>query len=425
MEYKELFSIAHKKGITNIQVAETTNHTTQTEVINKELETYENSYTTTYNIKAEHNGKTVKLVSDYLDEDILDQIILKATYTDSIYEDEYLTDTSNNNKTDEKYIENEDNILTKLYDLDKYRNDEIYKLITYYTDNYEKKRIINSNNVDISTSSHYYEFYTETIVKKGEDYSSFNNTWLTVSKKDLTLDKYVLDTIEKAKKISSKNSIQTGKHDIIIDSTVLTTILSTFTNMISGENIRKKFSCLENKLGKKVFSDKLTIIEEPTKKKYPGYTLFDNEGTPTKNKIVVDEGKLNTYLYNIKEAKYVKQNSTGNGFNSISTRNMYIKPGNKSLEELFSTLNNGIYITELMGADNTSINANTGNISIQIFGFIIENGKIKSGFKPCILTTNIFELFSNIEEIGSDLRFTTIAVGCPSILIKEISIVGN
>lgn len=425
MEYKELFSIAHKKGITNIQVAETTNHTTQTEVINKELETYENSYTTTYNIKAEHNGKTVKLVSDYLDEDILDQIIFKATYTDSAYEDEYLTDTSNNNEIDEEYIQNEDDILTKLYDLDRYRNGEIYKLITYYTDNYDKKRIINSNGVDISTSSHHYEFYTEAIVKRGEDYSSFNNTWLTVSAKELDLDKYVLDTIEKAKKISSKDSIQTGKHDIIIDSTVLTTILSTFVTMLSGENIRKKFSCLENKLGKKIFSDKLTIIEEPTSKKYPGYTLFDNEGTPTKNKIVVDEGKLNTYLYNIKEAKYVKQNSTGNGFNSISTRNMYIKPGNKSLEELFSTLNNGIYITELMGADNTSINANTGNISIQIFGFIIENGKIKSGFKPCILTTNIFELFSNIEEIGSDLRFTTIAVGCPSILIKEISIVGN
>lgn len=423
MEYNEIFTAAHNKGISNIQVTETTNNTIQMEVINKELETYEKNYTITYSVKAEYNNKTVKLVSDYLDEEVLDQIILKANYTDSIYEDEYLIDISNNNKIEE-HIKEED-ILVKLYDLDKYRNDKIYKLITYYTEHYEKKRIINSNGVDISTSSHHYDFYTEVIVKNEEDYSSFANTWLKVSAEDLTMDEYVLDTIEKAKKISKKKCIETGKHSIIMDSNVLATILSSFITMLSGENIRKKVSCLENKLDEKIFSDKLTIIEEPTNPKYPGYNLFDNEGTPTEDKIIVDKGRLSTYLYNIKEAKSAKQKSTGNGFNTISTRNMYIKPGDKALEELFKLLNNGIYITEFMGADNTSINANTGNISVQVFGFIIENGKIKSGLKPCILTTNIFELLSNIKEIGNDLKFTTVKVGSPSILIEKISIVAN
>lgn len=424
MEYKEIFTAAHNKGISNIQITETTNNTLQMEVINKELESYEKSYTITYNIKAEYNNKTVKLVSDYLDEEVLDQIILKATHTDSVYEDEYLTDTSSNNEIEE-YMEHEEDILTKLYDLDKYRNDKIYKLITYYTDNYEKKRIVNSNSVDISTSSHHYEFYTEVIVKNGEDYSSFNNKWLKVCAEDLKIDEYVQDTIEKAQKISEKHEIETGKYDIVMNSNVVTTILSTFITMLSAENIRKKVSCLEDKLDKKIFSNKLTIIEEPTNKKYPGYTLFDNEGTLTKDKIIVDKGKLNTYLYNIKEAKNIKQKSTGNGFNNISTRNMYVKSGKLPLEELLKKLNRGIYITDFMGADNTSINANTGNISVQIFGFIIENGTIKSGLKPCILTTNIFELLGNITEIGNDLKFSKITVGSPSVLIKKISIVGN
>ena len=424
MKYKELFTAARNKGISNIQVTETINNTIQTEVINKALETYEKNYTITYSIKAEYKNKTVKLVSDYLDEEVLDQIILKATYTDSVYEDEYLTDISNNNEIDE-YIEKEEHILTKLYDLDKYRADKIYKLITYYTDHYEKKRIINSNGVDISTSSHHYDFFAEVIVKNEEDYSSFDNTWLKVSAQDLKMDEYVLDTIEKAKKISKKSNLETGKYSIIMDSNVLTTILSSFITMLSGETIREKVSCLENKLDKKIFSDKLTIIEEPNNPKYPGYTLFDNEGTPTEDKIIVDKGRLNTYLYNIKEAKSTNRKSTGNGFNTISTRNMYINPGYKSLNELFRLLNNGIYITEFMGADNTAINANTGNISVQAFGFIIQNGKIKSGFKPCILTTNIFELLSNIKEIGNDLKFTTVNVGSPSILIENISIVGN
>ena len=75
-----------------------------------------------------------------------------------------------------------------------------------------------------------------------------------------------------------------------------------------------------------------------------------------------------------------------------------------------------------MGASGTCINSNSGNISIQIFGYIIENGKIICAFEPTIMTTTIFELFSNVKYIGDDLKFTSQAVGAPSLYIENISI---
>ena len=54
-----------------------------------------------------------------------------------------------------------------------------------------------------------------------------------------------------------------------------------------------------------------------------------------------------------------------------------------------------------------------------------ENGKIKCGFTPSIMTTNIFELFSNIQEIGNEIDFTRLSSASPELLIKNISIAGK
>ena len=87
---------------------------------------------------------------------------------------------------------------------------------------------------------------------------------------------------------------------------------------------------------------------------------------------------------------------------------MYVKPGSKNLDDIFKSVNNGIYITHFMGSMGTSINTTTGNISMQVFGYIIEDGKLVCGFEPAVLTSSIFELLTNIDDIGNDLQLASI-----------------
>ena len=103
---------------------------------------------------------------------------------------------------------------------------------------------------------------------------------------------------------------------------------------------------------------------------------------------------------------------------------MYAIPGKLSEEELLKKLDNGIYIADYMESGGTSINSVNGNISLQVFGFIDENGKFVSGIEPSILTTTIYELLSNIDEISNNLQFTYTSSASPSMLIKNISIAG-
>ena len=423
MNYIEFFKLAKEKNISNIQIVEKKTTDSSVELINGKIESYNDYDNIDYEIKAEYNKKTVKIHTNYLDKNIINLIIFKCKNTDSVYEDEYLKNIANIEKNEEIEFD-----ITKeieiLKNLDSYRKKykDIDKLTTYFSETYSNTRIINSNGVDISTDSHLCAFMIETIIKNKGKYTSYDEKVLSTDKKEIDFEKLTKEVIEKALLNRHKEKIETRKYNIILDKRVASRIVNSFNDMLSASSIRNKISCLEDKLEKQLFSTKLNIIEDPTNKKYPGYRLFDNEGTKTEKKSIINKGKIKTYLYNIKEAKLVNKKSTGNGYESISTRNMYIIPGKLSEKELLEKLDNGIYIADYMESGGTSINSINGDISLQIFGFLVENGKLKTGIEPSIMTTNIFELLTNIEEIASNLQFTSTISASPSILIRDISI---
>lgn len=426
MTYQEFFSLAQAKGIENIQITEETKKENSIYLINKKIEDYTDCEKITYSVKAEVNGKTEQLFTEYLDESIIDLILEKINTTESNYEDEYLKETTNNeiNELPKVNIINEIDKINELNSLtENYSNTK--SLETAYSDMYTKTRIINNKGVDIATSSHNYELYVEASAQEDGNISTYSESILVSDKSKLDFSKIINNVLNLATIAINKKKLETKKYNIILNNKVSSKIISEIQIMLSAENIHQKKSCLESKLNEKVFSDKLTIIEEPLNKEYPGYTIFDKEGTKTANKTLIENGTIKTYLYDIKEAKVDKISSTGNKYNGIGTRNMYVIPGEKSLEKLFKEINNGIYITHYMGSEGASINVSSGNISMQVFGYIIENGKLLCGFEPAVLTTTIFELLSNIEDIGNDLKFSTRSSASPSLYIKDISIAGE
>ena len=421
MTVEKFFEKAIKKGFENIQLVEENSIGSGFNVVDGNLMSFNNYDSTFYEVKAEKEKKVVDLETNYLSDQVIDQLVLKSELTDTFYEHEFIDNNKNIPRKDPCDIK-VDKELKLVKDLESLKKEykELENLNIYYNEEDCNTRIVNSNGVDISTNSYCINVYIEATAKKGEEVTSFVKKTLLTNKEELDLEKFAREAIEKAIIQSNRDKLTSKKYDIILDSSVAGEIISSLIDMLSSKNIRNKVSCLENKLDKGIFSKSLTIIEDPTDKKYPGYRLFDDEGTDTYKKLVIDKGKVKTYLYDIKEAKLAGKKSTANGYGGISARNMYVVPGD--CDDLFKELKDGIYITDFMGSQVTAINTNNGQISIQVFGFIVKDGKLIKGFVPAVLTTTIFELLSNIEKIGSDLVFTNTVCGSPSILIRNISI---
>lgn len=426
MNYNEFFILGKEKGLDNIQITATTVESIEIEFIDEKLENYINTNHTNYSIKAEKNKKTETLTSDYLDKDIIDLLLFKIDNTDTFYENEYIEkkEIKDNNRFIEVDADREFNILKDIYK-NKNKDNRISKITAAYEDSYIKTEIINSNGAHLETSSHNYLFYIDVLVEDDKNSISYDKQVLKTNKEEIDFENIVNSTLEEALLMINKEDLETKKYNVILSNKVASRILSHLEDMLNQQNIRTKTSCMCSKLNKEIFNNLITIIEDQPNEKLPGYRLFDDEGTETKKKMIVENGILKSYFSNIKEAKINNIKSTGNGYGSISTRNMFINPSNTTNQDIFKELKNGIYITDYMGASNTSISATTGNISLQIFGFIIEDGKIKSGFNPCIMTTSIFELFNNVKLIGDTLEFTNTKAASPILLIENISVASS
>lgn len=426
MNYNEFFILGKEKGLDNIQITATTVESIEIEFIDEKLENYINTNHTNYSIKAEKNKKTETLTSDYLDKDIIDLLLFKIDNTDTFYENEYIEkkEIKDNNRFIEVDADREFNILKDIYK-NKNKDNRISKITAAYEDSYIKTEIINSNGAKLETSSHNYLFYIDVLVEDDKNSISYDKQVLKTNKEEIDFENIVNSTLEEALLMINKEDLETKKYNVILSNKVASRILSHLEDMLNQQNIRTKTSCMCSKLNKEIFNNLITIIEDQPNEKLPGYRLFDDEGTETKKKMIVENGILKSYFSNIKEAKINNIKSTGNGYGSISTRNMFINPSNTTNQDIFKELKNGIYITDYMGASNTSISTTTGNISLQIFGFIIEDGKIKSGFNPCIMTTSIFELFNNVKLIGDTLEFTNTKAASPILLIENISVASS
>ena len=211
------------------------------------------------------------------------------------------------------------------------------------------------------------------------------------------------------------------KYKVLIDNYVINKIIYTFANSFYEKSLDMKVSPFAGKLGEKIFSDKITIMEEPVNEKFVVNKHFDQEGSLTYNKEIIKDGIFKTAFNTLEYA--IKNNTKPTG-NANMICNLNIKPGNLSYDELVKSMDNGVIINNVEGL-HAGINTSTGDISLQSTGYLVEKGKIVKALDMIILQTNIFELLSNVIEVGNDFKEFSMNCAAVSLLISDITISGN
>lgn len=215
MNYNDFFKLAQEKKLDKIQITENHKINSSFKLINGKLDSYDDLNLKKYNIKAEKNGKTIKIISDYLSEDILDNILFNIENTDSKYEDEYLENIENIER--KKIVDfSIDEDLKNLKDLDSLRDKypQIDKLILIFSEEYSNTCIKNSNNVDISTDSHLCNFIVEVVVKNKEELINYDKEQISVNKEEINFKNIIEEAIISAIKMSNKEKLQSKKYNL-------------------------------------------------------------------------------------------------------------------------------------------------------------------------------------------------------------------
>ncbi|MCK9419351.1 MAG: TldD/PmbA family protein [Nitrospirae bacterium] len=233
----------------------------------------------------------------------------------------------------------------------------------------------------------------------------------------------------KALDLLGARHIDSAKAPVVLDAEVAGDFLSILASGFSAESVQKKRSLFMTKLGKDVTAPLITVYDDGLLAEGLGSAPSDDETVPMKKKTVIDKGRLALFLYNTYTANKDKTVSTGNGMRGgfkgipgVGVTNLYIEPGNNSLEELIGSMSRGLYVTEVMGAH--TANHISGDFSVGATGFWIEKGRKVYPVREITIAGNILDLMMNVDAVGSDLRFSG-RIGSPSLRVKELSIGGK
>lgn len=217
-----------------------------------------------------------------------------------------------------------------------------------------------------------------------------------------------------------------GKMAVVFDRRVADVFLGSLLGAISGPAIARGTSFLKNKMGERIFAEGVDVIEDPLRPWAHGSRAFDGEGVATKARALVEDGVLTTWLLNASSARQLSLPLTGHasqGLGSppgVRTSNVHLSPGERSREELIADAGKGLLVMEMFGP---SLNENTGDWSVGVAGFAIEDGEIAYPVSEMTVAGNLIDIFARLEP-GSDLEFDH-STNAPSVLVDALSVGGR
>lgn len=299
---------------------------------------------------------------------------------------------------------------------------------TTYEENKYKKQIINSRGLNKSETGAYCgSSISLAISQEGVNETGYAYFY-TRDINELFIQELGKEANEKAREMLGAGLVSSKKYTAIFSADVVVDLLRLLSYSFNGENIYKGKSLFKDKVGFKVISDKINIVDDGKDIKALGFTYFDGDGVNSNRTSIIKDGVFLGGLYNLSIAKKAGSNTTGNATRSHSSlpnigyHNLCLENGNIDVNDMVSDLNNGIIIKELMGLH--MANPITGEFSLGASGLKIENGKIKGGFRGVTISGNILDIFSNIVAVGKDFQRRT-TVGAPSLLIKDVIVSGS
>jgi PmbA protein len=213
---------------------------------------------------------------------------------------------------------------------------------------------------------------------------------------------------------------------VVFDPRISGGFLRSLSGAISGASIARGTSFLKDSLGTRIFPESVTIWDEPGRARGLRSRPFDGEGIAATKRAIVENGVLTTWLLDTRSARQLGLTSTGHASRgaasppSPSPSNLWLTPGALSPEALIGEIEEGFYVTEMMGM---GTNLLTGDYSRGAAGFWIRRGKLEHAVSEMTVAGNLKEMFLKMTA-ANDLVFKT-GVDAPTVRIDGMTVAGT
>ncbi|MDA9009447.1 TldD/PmbA family protein [Alphaproteobacteria bacterium] len=231
---------------------------------------------------------------------------------------------------------------------------------------------------------------------------------------------------ERVTKRLGQRKVKSGTFPVIFEPRVANSLLGSLASAINGASIARGTSFLKEKLGDLVFSENITVVDDPHIIGGRRSRAFDGEGLKGEKINLIEGGRLTTWLLDLSTATQLGLESNARAARGVSSppspsaTNLYFEPGAERPEILIGQIDRGLYVTEMMGH---GANIITGDYSRGASGFWIENGKIAFPVTGVTIASTLQEMFSTLI-LANDLTLER-GINSPTLLVPQMTIAGE
>ena len=220
--------------------------------------------------------------------------------------------------------------------------------------------------------------------------------------------------------------LPSGRYPVVFDREAGRGIVGLVASCVLGDSIYRERSYLAGKLGKRIGSKLVTLVDDPLLPRAPGSRAYDGEGRKVSRQVVVKEGTLRSFLLDSYSARMLKMKPTGSaagggGIPHSSTSNFFLAKGRSKPESLLKGIDRGLYVMRMMGFGFDPV---TGNFSRGAEGFLIEDGELTVPVGEITVSRNLDELLNGIDKVADDLDHRT-SISAPSFRVDFMTVAGT
>jgi PmbA protein len=222
---------------------------------------------------------------------------------------------------------------------------------------------------------------------------------------------------------------KTGEYRAVLENGAAAELLEVLAPSFLAPGVAKGKSMLAGRVGSRVASGAVTVVDDPLDPAGSGAAPFDGEGTAARRVELVSGGVLRGYLADAFWGRKIGTGTTGACRRpgakqppSVGASNLCFSPGDRSFDALLAEAGDGILITEFLGihtADPVS-----GDFSVGASGIRITGGKLAEPLHGFAVSGNVLGLLGKVESAGSDFRWFG-SMGAPSLLAGGIPVGGD
>ncbi len=260
----------------------------------------------------------------------------------------------------------------------------------------------------------------------GEGLASGHGVSISASENDFDPTRAGSEAGRLAKMARSPVPAEAGERQAVLGPLVFADLVNQFGRSASAFHVDSGLSFLGGKIGEKVASEKFTLLDDPTLVGTYGSAPFDAEGSPTKANKIVSNGILRTYLHNATTAKkYGTENTSNAGLIAPHPFNLVVPPGEMTLDELISSVDDGIYVTNDWYLRYQNYSSGDFSTIPRDAMFLIKNGELSSSVRELRISENMLNIFKNLEGSTSErvwIKWWEVDVPtlCPSVKVSTM-----